>query len=71
MGLVFLKEELVPKRRVSEIKKSWEEEGPRKKVKIPVAGKILEVEEDPGDQSCMEMTARGCPEALTGNAQDW
>lgn len=51
MGLVFSEEELVPKRRVPEKQKqSWKDEGPSKKVKIPVGGKILEVEEDPGDQ---------------------
>lgn len=62
MGLVFLKEDLVPKRRNPEIKKeSWKEEGPRKKMKIPAGGKILEAGEISRRlESCMERT-QGMP----------
>ena len=43
----------------------------KKKVTILAEGKMLEVEEDPGDQRCTGMKARGCPGALARNTCDW
>lgn len=61
LGLVFLKEKLVSKRRVPGKKESWKEEETEKKVKILAVRKILEVEEGPGDQ-------RAAWEGMPGNA---
>lgn len=70
LGLVFLKEKLVSKRRVPGKKESWKEEETEKKVKILAVRKILEVEEGPGDQRAAWEGMPGMLGGLMHNAQD-